>query len=310
MVDKAGAMVEKAKRLKNKPIRILKKKTKKKGKERKRPTSSLVEDIEARIPHQDVTHSSKKGKSIKAEIEEFHSKAHKANLHLYDDRVFIAQDRRDGERILRFNPGGNPISKALNPILASALKLFDVELSAFRALFNILFWKDAMLSYWAFLLVIFLMIVSFIFPWQKFFFVLGLGLLGPQNYFLVDWYYLKYLRRKGLTDIASLNDKTKKQMDAGNGSLRGTKSYGALSQSPLLLRNNTQFKPSPVVREVIVPSIPFHYNRFYGKSLRGNLVPKFELLQTCADLMTYAIFVVDEHRLATRSSFNNGQTYR
>ena len=86
------------------------------------------------------------GTSIKQQLKQWHYKAQRASLHLFDDRLFIVdEDRTDAKRLLGINTTNNPVSKRTNPLLSLVLRIFDIGVSAFRAMFNMLMWKDPML---------------------------------------------------------------------------------------------------------------------------------------------------------------------
>ena len=228
---------------------------------------------------QNVANKTKSGTSIKQELKQWHHKAQKASLHLFDDRVFIVdEDRTDAKRQLGINTTKNPVSKRTHPLLSLVLRIFDIAVSAFRAIFNVFMWKDPMLSYVTLVLLFGLMIVLLIFPWRKFFFISGLVCLGPQNV-------------KSSTCIIDVLQKRKEKKAEKRASQHRAKNYHkstlrntiplmlhkrstvespsfvqrktSLSTSPLLIRNNKTHLPDGRKREVIVPSVPFRYNRFY-----------------------------------------------
>jgi len=226
-----------------------------------------------RLPDQNVAHSSE-SKSVGNQIKKIHFKVQRAHLHLFDDRVFIAEDRAEAKRQLKINNSVNPLQKMINPWVASILKILEYELSAFRAIFNIMFWKDPMLSYWVMVILCCLMILVLVFPWRRFFFVVGILLLGPQNYFMniIDWHRSKMAKKKGGPESLALSKSTRMlnaYRDNEHGSGQNvhdppqSRNDDLLSNSPLLLRNNTQQKPDGKLRKVIVPSVPFRSNRFY-----------------------------------------------
>lgn len=202
------------------------------------------------IPVQDMGVKTKSSSTIISQIEKMHAKASKASLHLFDDRVFLVDDRVEAEKLLGINTTNNPIAKKVNPIFGAFLKLIDIELSSFRAVFNIIMWKDPFLSFWVTLFVFCLMVFLLVFPWRYLFFVVGLVGLGPQNYFLAIWFEARRIARQ-------------QQKKAKTKSLESEGSYRDLAESPLLFRNNVQMKPDGRHREIIVPSVPFRYNRFY-----------------------------------------------
>lgn len=71
-----------------------------------------------------------------------------------------------------------------------------------------------------------------------------------MNYFLVDWFEAKRIAKQ-------------QKKGATKQSLVTIDSCRDLAESPLLFRNNIKMKPDGRHREVIVPSVPFRYNRFY-----------------------------------------------
>jgi hypothetical protein len=261
--------------------------------------SSFLDDTSKPVPNQDVNHKrTKSGETIQQQMKRQHGKVQRASLHIFDDRVFLADDEVDAERLLRINTTSNPIAKKINPILATAIKIFDIGLSSFRAVFNIFMWKDPNLSYCVMVLIFVLMIVVLIFPWRPFFFLVGIG-LGPQNKLLVPWYLTKKQRRlkekqrqlkeeeeqkmQGESEPLLTPPKPRRRRISigstrsssnGDSDLPKTLKAKQRRQSeamkeevhldhPLLLRNNMQMKPDGKSRQVIVPSVPFRYNRFY-----------------------------------------------
>ncbi|KAL7493243.1 hypothetical protein ACHAWT_003085 [Skeletonema menzelii] len=203
------------------------------------------------LPEQDMKQKTNSSSTVISQIEKMHAKASKYSLHLFDDRVFMVDDRAEAEKLLRINTTSNPIAKKMFPIMGAFLKLVEIEICAFRAVFNVIMWRDPFLSFLMTLVVFCLMVVLLVFPWRYLFFVVGLVGLGPQNYFLVDWFEAKRVakqQKRGATKRSSL------------GSINSCRD---LAESPLLFRNNMQMKPDGKHREVIVPSVPFRYNRFY-----------------------------------------------
>ena len=219
---------------------------------------------EVMIPEQNISITVKSTKTIKDQIDNMHGKLQKANLHLFDDRVYIADENDEAEKLLKLNTGNNPIVRKIAPIMAGVMKLFDIELSAFRAIFNVFMWKDPMLSFWFTFAVFCLMVIFLFIPWRKLFFLIGLVGFGPQNWFLER-------RRASMKAMHWLEEDDKQGRRSSEKSTTSFEGEDAmnnrqvknLSQSPLLLRNNTIIKPDGKNRAIIVPSVPFRHNRFY-----------------------------------------------
>lgn len=209
------------------------------------------------LPEQNVKakQGAKKSKPIQDEISELHEKVQKATFYMFDDRVFIVDsDRKEGERALKLHDSVNPVLKMINPLLGGVFKIVDSNLNAFRAIFNILMWKDPNLSFWATIFAIFIMCIFVLFPWRWAFAAAGLYSVGPQNYFLVEYHKARHAAKK------SRKEEQAAAMPAAS-SFNVESSH--LSASPLLFRNNTQMKPDGKSREIIIPSVPLRYNRFY-----------------------------------------------
>jgi len=135
------------------------------------------------------------------------------------------------------------------------MKIFEIQLFAVRATFNVFTWKDPMLSFWFSVLVLCLVISLILFPWRLFFFVVGLLGLGPQNYIFVHLKGVKCLSLFKPTPVKRNSDRDSWMSVAAD----------HVSKSPLLFRNNTHMKSDGKRREVIVPGgdCVFRGNRFY-----------------------------------------------
>ena len=266
-------------------------KLKKLVKKGKQPQDRNNLDITLHTVDQNVSNNASGGTTIKQQLNKWHTKAQKHTLHLFDDRVFIAEERAEAKKALQMNATKNPVAKKLNPLLATVMNIFECEVSAFRAIFNIFLWKDPMLSFCFLMMIFCIMLVLLVFPWRIFFFFVGLLGFGPQNYFSQTCLLDVYTRRKQRKTLKTINHDRASESDA-KGNIMVEQSTGGvqcrnkissiapllrktsrnsptsphmniLSDSPLLIRNNTQMKPDGRLREVIVPSVPFMYHRFY-----------------------------------------------
>jgi len=211
------------------------------------------------IPEQDVkAKSAKKKGNMQQDIEKVHLKVSRASLHLFEDRVFQAEDMEEAKKMLSMNNSKNPIRRKFNPVLGGVMKMFEIQLSFVRAVFNVCMWNDPMLSFWISMVIFGLAVVLFIFPWRLFFFVIGFLGLGPQNYFLYDLYLLKRASKSKKTPTKEDPvQERRKSMNTGDSE--------DVSRSPLLFRENVWMKPDGKRREVIIPGgdCVFRFNRFY-----------------------------------------------
>ena len=229
-----------------------------------------------RTVDQNVSNSASGGTTIKEQLDKWHAKAQKYTFHLFDDRVFITEERGEAKKALHMNATKNPVAKKLNPLLATVMKIFECEVSAFRAVFNIFLWKDPMLSFCFLMLIFCLMLILLVFPWRIFFFFVGLLGFGPQNYFSQTCLLDVYIRRKQRKTLETMNAKGSIMVDQSTGGVQGrNKIFSSIApllqktsttqphRNVLSVRNNTQMKSDGRLREVIVPSVPFRYTRFY-----------------------------------------------
>ena len=217
---------------------------------------SATDKFPSNLPEQNIKakKGDKKSKPIQEEISELQEKAKKATLNLFDDRVYIVDDGDDGEKTLKLYESMNPVVKLVNPLLGGVFKIVETNLNAFRAIFNILMWKDPALSFWATLFAVCCMYILFLIPWRIFFCVGGIVAVGPQNYFLADWFEERKATKK--------RKKAEKEKEKASSPPARSRPVN-LSASPLLMRNNIQMKPDGRSRDIIVPSVPLRYNRFY-----------------------------------------------
>lgn len=74
----------------------------------------------------------------------------------------------------------NPVSRIVSSFLGPIMRIQRIVLYACRIAFNVSTWRDPFLSSWVFLVLLFMFIVSLLFPWRKFFFVSTTVLFGPQ----------------------------------------------------------------------------------------------------------------------------------
>jgi len=208
------------------------------------------------IPDQNVNTKVLKKATLLQDAKKLHENVSRASFHLFDDRVFMAEDQEEAQNLLALNNSTNLIRKFVNPILGEIMKTLDLGISSFRAVFNLFMWKDPMLSFWFTGLIFGLVLVLSVFPWRLFFFVVGLLGFGPQNYWMVPAYFAKRAARTQKKKVAgTCNQAYRLSLDT----------VDDVANSPLLFRDNVQMKADGKRREVIVPGgdCVFRGNRFY-----------------------------------------------
>lgn len=212
------------------------------------------------------------GKKITDDLADIKDKMHELTWHLFDDHIYCIRDEEDicyfGEakksdrkkkkelssrldKLLEVgqyshpNPFISRVGMYVEPMVASTYSF----LCFFRAGYNIFIWRDPMLTFWVTVILGILAFVLFIFPWRIFMFLVGFGLLGPQNW------VIRILREKGKLPPAKKFSRPKDEKIV----------FDPTSQ-PIFSSNNKDNSNTPDHREVhqiVVPYSPLLYQRFY-----------------------------------------------
>mmetsp|Transcript_19924 Transcript_19924/g.41899 ORF Transcript_19924/g.41899 Transcript_19924/m.41899 type:complete len:1150 (+) Transcript_19924:42-3491(+) len=155
--------------------------------------SSVWKRTKEFLPEQDASIRVKKKMTLKQEILHNKDLMHRMSMRLFDDRLFIINDDDPnysigGEVVLDNAIGthkhNNPMVAKMGEYMAPLLEIMKVGLSVWRAGFNLFTWRDPFLSFLFLFGNTFLLVVLIIFPWRHFFFAVGLGAFGPQNWFI------------------------------------------------------------------------------------------------------------------------------
>jgi X-X-X-Leu-X-X-Gly heptad repeat protein len=223
------------------------------------------------------------GKKLTDEFAEIKDKMHEVTWHLFDDKTYEMKDPES----LFFGQGKKPekrrkamdVSQKLdkllhvgqyshsNPFIARLGLFVEPIISSvysflclFRAVFNVYTWRDPMLTFWLSVFGIVLAAILFVFPWRIFLFVLGVAVVGPQNW------AIRVLRAKG--HLPPIRVKPPPEVDPDF-----LKNERALpTGQPIFCSNSRQpgnapAKPSDIdereVQRIVVPYNPLIYQRFY-----------------------------------------------
>jgi hypothetical protein len=152
----------------------------------------------------------------------------------------------------------NPIVAKLGVIVQPVLEMLQVWLLFFRALYNVFTWQDPILSFWVSLVGTVLVIILHLFPWRIFLGVVGVILVGPQNWL----FRVLRSRRPGYveTDLDTIIKKKKTTR----------KVEEIAPDAPYFSSLTTDNRPvlaheydKSNVRPVVVPHNPLKYQRFY-----------------------------------------------
>lgn len=161
----------------------------------------------------------------------------------------------------------NPLAALTASFLEPLMKAIGVYLVIVRASFNTFTWRDPYLSFWFLSLLASLGILLALFPWQLFFFVIGLFCFGPQNYLLGFKSINKLLSqvlalpRKG---NSYLERKRISNLESGGADTPGSETGDKVYLFDGRKKTNNDSKPrDDEVHEVIVPYQRFDTERFY-----------------------------------------------
>lgn len=141
------------------------------------------------LPEQDASVAVKSRKTLKEEIIHNKNLLHKMTNRLFDDRMFIVNEDNTGHsaaeelalnQAIGVNKYKSPIVAKIAEYVGPMLEGVKVGLSLWRAGFNLFTWRDPMLTFLFLLGAIFMLCVLIVFPWRLFFFIMGLGAVGPQ----------------------------------------------------------------------------------------------------------------------------------
>lgn len=146
------------------------------------------------LPEQNARVSVQSRSTLKDEIIRFKLRLHNCTMRFFDDRMFIVNQENPGyssgeaqalHQVIGTNKYNGPITAKIASYGAPGLESLKVMLSLFRATFNLLTWRDPILTTIFLFGVVLIICVLLIFPWRLFFFVVGFGAVGPQVIILV-----------------------------------------------------------------------------------------------------------------------------
>merc|ERR1712194_316352 len=224
------------------------------------------------LPEQNITITVKSRKTIKEEI--LHNKGlmHKASKRMFDDRLFIV-DKTESitgnalgigaiteetlNQLIGTNNLKNPVMSLVAEYGAPALEMLKIGLSVWRAGFNLFTWRDPFLTFIFFVGAILLLFVLLVFPWRLFFFVMGLGAVGPQNWLLRVQGKLPPNKKKNKKASGETKNESKK-----NGA-SSFQFHNHLATDAGIDVRDKRNKSTSGVRRAVVPNSPLISRRFY-----------------------------------------------
>jgi hypothetical protein len=158
-----------------------------------------------RYPNQDLdSKGTTQKKRLLDSSDELRENVHRMTFHMFHDRTHIPpiggslpfRTRGSGksamaikaelERLLNIGSASssNPVIARIGMYIEPIADAVQCILAITRVVYDVLTWRDPMLSFWFTTVFIVSSIVLFFFPWRLFFFAIGMGSFGPQNWIL------------------------------------------------------------------------------------------------------------------------------
>jgi hypothetical protein len=155
-----------------------------------------------RIPEQNAdAKGPARKKKLGDELAELRDNLHKLTFHVFHDRTHVVRHPEacyfgyarkgvrgnvdnDLERLLNVGQysSANPVVARVGLYVQPIISAAHSALLATRAVYNVVTWRDPILSFWVTLFLAAAVVVLAIFPWRIFLFVTGFMVLGPQNW--------------------------------------------------------------------------------------------------------------------------------
>eukprot|EP00804_Cyclotella_cryptica_P011642 CCRYP_017541-RA/>CCRYP_017541-RA protein AED:0.05 eAED:0.05 QI:693/1/1/1/1/0.87/8/165/965 len=234
------------------------------------------------LPEQDATIRVKARKTLKQELIHNKDLLHKMTLRLFDDRIFVTDGNgQPGEDLalnaaIGVNKHKNPVVAKMAEFLAPVLEILKVGLSLFRSGFNLFTWRDPYLTFLFQAGSLVLTCILIVFPWRWFFFLAGLGCVGPQNIFVRIMLERSTKKRE---DRSTPQNISKKKDKKNRNFFKSTTGPGRIDQTSEI-SNSFKFhnhllttggidlrtekkKSSSVLYRAVIPNSPLISRRFY-----------------------------------------------
>ncbi|KAG7367247.1 glutamate-cysteine ligase [Nitzschia inconspicua] len=244
----------------------------------------------------------------------------KQELAQADASIALKAKKDTCDKLLRSGKysSGNVIMGKVALVVQPLVEIAQTFLASFRACHNIMTWRDPFLSFWVVIFGISLIPILHLFPWRLFLGVVGVLLVGPQNFAIraIKEYFqgptednLDALIRKKRTDvdeetvseapIFSNNAIDNRPITQDFSTLPQDIKEVAVPQSQFLYRRCYDWPPEPEYARVTVTSAP-KSNAEAERLLEANLLETYmpDTLDGCSD-----------HKLNNLSSSNGGKRW-
>jgi hypothetical protein len=225
------------------------------------------------LPEQDAKVFVKARRTLKEDILHNKDLLHKYSMRLFDDRMFIVPES-DGaaagetmalNQAIGTNKYKSPIVAKIAEYVAPGLEGLKVGLSVWRSGFNLFTWRDPFLTSLFFFAVVVVLCVLIVFPWRLFFFAIGFGAVGPQNWFLrIAGVIPKGKKKPPNASQAEKKSKKKPPMSKkGSGQHNCFQFHNHLTTDQGIDVREEKTNKSGIVHRAVVPNSPLISRRFY-----------------------------------------------
>lgn len=264
------------------------------------------------FPEQDLSArvQARKKKKLGDELNELRHNIHRMTFHAFHHRTHRIRNRNavyfgsahkirphhvehDLERLLNVghHSSSNPLLSRVGLYMEPMISAAHSGIGLLRALYNVLTWRDPILSFWITLALAGLAFMLAIFPWRLFFFVTGWLVLGPQNWLL------SFMASKGRTPkfIKDFQNKQKQaRINAQSEALMAARNATVPTDQPIIFAHpskNTILEEKTCdpreLHEVCVPYSQLMHQRMYDwppESLYSKCTPNVDLQRVARKL--------------------------
>mmetsp|Transcript_9644 Transcript_9644/g.9302 ORF Transcript_9644/g.9302 Transcript_9644/m.9302 type:complete len:1015 (-) Transcript_9644:165-3209(-) len=238
-----------------------------------------TDTIQSRIPTQVTETIMKASIPLNYDLLIEKTKMRKRFFNIFDDRVCHVEVDADEtqkkhmefmlETELGIHDYPNILTRKMADHISPVIELIKMFLGFLRGVTNIFMWKDPYASFWCCIIMFVKIVVLLLFPWQFFFFVTGILVFGPQNYFMKSKVQKKVLTLSKRSKFLPWKKKVKSKVKA---SMLLRTSIDPKSTVETIFRNhllndvddhNLNAQSSVEVREVVIPYCRLRQNRFF-----------------------------------------------
>ncbi|CAJ1950134.1 unnamed protein product [Cylindrotheca closterium] len=171
----------------------------------------------------------------------------------------LARRKEEYDRMLQLlkHSHSNVIISKIAAILAPMVDVAQMVLSGFRFSFNLMTWRDPVLTFWFVLFGCGLIVFLHLFPWRLCLGLAGIVFVGPQNWVI----RIRKEKKEGKEVFDDDKQITKRRPDRSSHPTEDAPFFSSLAPDNRVIRDS-QFDTSQY-KEIAVPTTPLCFRRFY-----------------------------------------------